>query len=90
VSKEQKKKDIINRLKTIKGHISGIENMIEDDKSCDEVLLQIAAVKSSIQKVGLIVMEDHAMECLMPTDNSTSVSKEQMEKVIKTFVNFSK
>lgn len=90
MSKEQSKKDIINRLKTIKGHITGIENMIEEDKGCDEVLLQIAAIKSSIQKVGLIIMEGHAMECLMPTENGTTASKEQMEKVIKTFVNFSK
>lgn len=90
MSKEAQKKDIINRLKTIKGHINGIEKMIEEDKSCDEILLQIAAIKSSIQKVGLIIMEDHAMECLLPDEHGGPATKEQMEKLIKTFVNFSK
>ncbi len=39
------RKGVVNRLKTIKGHIAGVEKMVEDGKSCDEVLLQIAAIK---------------------------------------------
>lgn len=42
--------EVLNRLKTIKGHITGIERMIDEGKTCEEVLLQIAAVKSSIEK----------------------------------------
>lgn len=84
------KKGIINRLKTIKGHIEGIERMIEEGKSCDDVLLQIAAVKSSMHKVGLVIMEDHAMECLMTDDKGNIVNKEEMENVIKTLVKYSK
>lgn len=84
------KKGIINRLKTIKGHIEGIERMIEEGKSCDDVLLQIAAVKSSMHKVGLVIMEDHAMECLMTDDDGNIVNKDEMENVIKTLVKYSK
>ncbi|AOT70260.1 metal-sensitive transcriptional regulator [Geosporobacter ferrireducens] len=90
MSREQAKKDVINRLRTIKGHISGIEKMIEEDKSCDEVLLQIGAIKASIHKVGLVIMEEHAKECLINIEEGESVSKEKVEKVLNTIVKYVK
>lgn len=87
---EQVKKNIINRLKTIKGHIAGVERMIEDDKCCNDVLLQLAAIKASVHKVGLVVMEESAMNCLVTDDESGTVDKEEMEKIIKTLIQFSK
>lgn len=90
MSKEQAKKDIINRLRTIKGHISGIEKMIEEDKPCDEVLLQVGAIKASIHKVGLLIMEEHAKECLINIEDGESVSKDKVEKVLNTIVKYVK
>jgi len=87
---EQVKKNIINRLKTIKGHIAGVERMIEDDKCCNDVLLQLAAIKASVHKVGLVVMEESAMNCLVTDDESGMVDKDEMEKIIKTLIQFSK
>lgn len=87
---EQVKKNIINRLKTIKGHIAGVERMIEDDKCCNDILLQLAAIKASVHKVGLVVMEESAMNCLVTDDESGMVDKEEMEKIIKTLIQFSK
>lgn len=90
MSKEEAKKDVINRLRTIKGHISGIEKMIEEDKPCDEVLLQIGAIKASIHKVGLLIMEEHAKECLINIEEGESVSKDKVEKVLNTIVKYVK
>jgi DNA-binding FrmR family transcriptional regulator len=90
MSDEKVKKGIVNRLRTIKGHINGIENMIEEGKSCDEILLQIAAIKAAVHKVGLVIMEEHAMECLLTDDDGQPVDKEKMEAVIKTLVKYSK
>ncbi len=87
MSTPESKKKIINRLRTIKGHIQGIENMIENEKGCDEVLIQIAAIKQSIHKVGLAVMEEHASQCFIDDD---SVNKEKMEELIKLMFNYSK
>lgn len=87
---EQVKKNIINRLKTIKGHIAGIERMIDEGKPCNEVLLQIAAIKASVHKVGLVIMEESAMDCLMPDSEDGKVDREEMENVIKTLIQFSK
>lgn len=90
MSDEQAKKGIVNRLRTIKGHINGIEKMIEDGKSCDDILLQIAAIKAAVHKVGLVIMEEHAMECLLTGEDGEPVDKEKMEEVIKTLVKYAK
>ena len=90
MSREQAKKDVLIRLRTIKGHISGIEKMIEEDKSCDEVLLQIGAIKASVHKVGLVIMEEHAKECLINIEEGESLSKEKVEKVLNTIVKYVK
>lgn len=86
---EASKKKVINRLRTIKGHIAGIEKMIEDGKCCDDVLVQIAAVKSSINKVGVVILEEYAMNCLFDGEQE-EIDKEQMEKIIKSILNYSK
>lgn len=89
MSKEAAKKDIVNRLRTIKGHISGIEKMVEEDKPCDDILLQIAAIKASVHKVGLVIMEEHAKDCLINVDGEC-LDKDKVEKVLNTIVKFVK
>lgn len=87
---EDSKKKIINRLRTIKGHIAGIEKMVEENKSCDEILIQIAAIRSSVNKVGLAILESNAETCMLASDEEGKVNQEDVRKVIKSFVNFTK
>lgn len=86
VAEKDTKKAVINRLKTIKGHIQGIEKMVEEEKDCQEVLLQVAAVRASLQKVGVIIMENHTQSCLLKDE----IDREELEKVIKVIVDFMK
>lgn len=83
----ESKKKIINRLKTIKGHVQGIETMIENDKGCDEVLVQVAAIKQSIHKVGLAIMEEYACNCFLEDE---AIDREKMQEFIKLMFNFTK
>ncbi|MBS7528624.1 metal-sensitive transcriptional regulator [Fusibacter paucivorans] len=87
MSNTDSKKKIINRLRTIKGHIQGIENMVENDKSCEEILIQIAAIKQSIHKTGLAIMEEHASHCFVEDE---AMDKEKMEELIKLIFNYTK
>lgn len=84
------RKKIINRLRTIKGHIAGIEKMVDDNKPCDEILIQIAAIRSSVNKVGLAILENNAETCIMSKSEDGKIDQEDVRKVIKSFVNFSK
>jgi DNA-binding FrmR family transcriptional regulator len=52
------------RLNKIKGQINAIEKMIDDDIPCEDVLIQINAVKGAIHKDGQVVLEGHLNHCV--------------------------
>ena len=52
------------RLKKIAGQINAIDRMIDEDVPCEDIIVQINAVKSAIHKVGQIVMEGHIQHCV--------------------------
>ena len=54
----------MERLAKIEGHVRGIRRMIEENKECPEVLLQLVAVRAAIDKVSRIVLEDHMKTCV--------------------------
>ncbi len=56
--------DLHRRLKKISGQIAAIDRMIDEDVPCDEILIQINAVKSAVHKAGQIVMEGHISHCV--------------------------
>jgi CsoR family transcriptional regulator, copper-sensing transcriptional repressor len=55
---------IINRLSRVEGHIEAIKRMVEEDRPCPDVLIQLAAVRAAIQKAAQVVIEDHIESCL--------------------------
>jgi DNA-binding FrmR family transcriptional regulator len=61
----RKRKDVIDRLARIEGHVRGIGRMIKGDKDCPAILLQVAAVRAALAKVGQIVLEDHIETCVV-------------------------
>lgn len=85
---EEKKKKIINRLRTIQGHISGIEKMISEDRACEDILVQVGAIKSSINRVGMVILEDYAKECILL--DSEEVDQAALERVIGMLLSYSK
>lgn len=56
---------VTNRLKRIEGQIRGIIRMIEEDKSCEEILIQIGSAKSALHKTGQVVLEGHLHHCVL-------------------------
>jgi len=56
--------NVLNRLKSIEGHVRGIELMVEHDKYCIDIVNQILAVQRALQKVTGIVLERHLHTCV--------------------------
>lgn len=85
---EEKKKKIVNRLRTIQGHISGIEKMIEEDRACEDILVQVGAIRSSISRVGMVILEDYAKECILL--ESEDIDQDALDRVIGMLLNYTK
>ena len=56
---------VINRLKRIEGQVRGLMKMVEDDKSCEEILMQIGSAKSALHKTGQVILEGHLHHCVL-------------------------
>jgi CsoR family transcriptional regulator, copper-sensing transcriptional repressor len=57
--------DVQKRLKNIEGHIKGIEQMVENDAYCIDVIRQIQAVQAALNKVSGIILDGHLHSCLI-------------------------
>jgi DNA-binding FrmR family transcriptional regulator len=56
--------DVRRRLARIEGHVAGVRRMWESGRSCDEVLLQMGALRAAIDRAARIIMRDHAESCI--------------------------
>ena len=72
---------LLNRLKRIEGQVRGIARMVEDDTYCVDVLTQISAAISALEKVGLHLLADHIRGCV--TD---AVAKGDGDQSVKELV----
>lgn len=53
------------RLKRIEGQVRGIIKMIEEDKPCEDILIQIGSAKAALHKTGQVVLEGHLHHCIL-------------------------
>lgn len=74
---DTEKTKVINRLKRIEGQVRGIQKMVEDDRYCVDILVQISAISAALKKVGHEVTERHIKHCV-----SDAVKTGQGEPVI--------
>lgn len=58
-------KAVINRLSRAIGHLEAVKKMVEEGRDCSEVLVQVSAVKSAINNIGKIILQDHIENCVV-------------------------
>ena len=58
-------KAIVNRLSKAIGHLESVKKMVEDDRDCAEVLVQLAAVRSAINNCGKEILKEHMSHCIV-------------------------
>jgi DNA-binding FrmR family transcriptional regulator len=61
---EEHKQGLINRLKSIEGHVRGIQRMVEQDSYCIDVINQNLAVQRALEKVNSLILERHLQTCV--------------------------
>lgn len=81
LAKSNDKAALNRRLKRIEGQVKGIQKMIEDDRYCVDILVQISAIRSAIDNVGTIILENHIKCCV--SNNLKYGNEEQSEAAIK-------
>jgi len=59
------KQQRMKRLKSVEGHVRGIERMVEEEAYCVDVIRQIRAVQAALNKLSIAILNDHLHSCLI-------------------------
>lgn len=77
---------ILNRLKRAEGQIRGIQKMITDGKECSEIIPQLNAVKSSVDRIKGIMVAENLKDCLENPANDKKTQGEKIARAIEMIV----
>jgi DNA-binding FrmR family transcriptional regulator len=86
---EQEKTKLKNRLKRIEGQVRGLQKMLDEDRYCVDVLVQITAINSALKQVGYSLLERHTRTCVSSAVRSGE-GDEYIEELMKVMKQFSK
>ena len=84
------KQKIQARLRRIEGQVRGIQNMVDEDRYCIEVLTQVNATRAALESVALRLLADHTEHCVVEAIHSGDGSKtirelnEAVERLVKS------
>ena len=78
---------VLNRMSRAIGHMEAVKRMVEDGRDCSEVLIQIAAVRSAINNIGKIILEDHISHCIVDAvEHGDGQALEDLKHAIEKFI----
>ena len=79
---EKEFKDLMNRLKRIEGQVRGVENMLEKDAYCTDVLIQVSAITSALNSFNKALLANHMRTCV--ADNIRQGNDEVIDELVAT------
>lgn len=80
---------IIKRLRRVEGQVKGIQKMVEEGKMCEDILIQISAVRSAMNAVGGLILENYMKDCLMSYLDGNA-DDEVLDGLVGTMVKYTK
>ncbi len=73
---EESQRKVVNRLSRIEGHIRGIKTMVQSDRSCPDVLVQIAAIRGALDRVARMILDEHLTQCIARAAKEGNIESE--------------
>ena len=74
------KDQVLKRLRRVEGQVRGVQNMVDEDRYCIDVLTQISAIQAALDKVALGLMDDHARHCVI--DGPETLKEDRTEELM--------
>ncbi|KYP79935.1 metal-sensitive transcriptional regulator [Ferroacidibacillus organovorans] len=81
---------LLGRLKRIEGQVRGVHKMVEEDRYCVDILVQLAAIKSATHQVALSILESHTRGCVKDALAANADSTEKIDELMEIIRQFTK
>jgi DNA-binding FrmR family transcriptional regulator len=73
---------VLKRLKKIEGQIRGLQKMVADERDCESIVTQLAAVRSAIDSAGALVMNNYMKLCFRQTGETDMAALDSLARVV--------
>lgn len=83
---DEDKNKLVTRINKLIGQMNGIKKMIEDDRYCDDILIQLSAIDKSIKSLSNVILDNHMHTCLI--ENIENGNYEVINEIIDLFKRF--
>ncbi|MCL2152746.1 MAG: metal-sensing transcriptional repressor [Oscillospiraceae bacterium] len=77
-------KAVLNRLKKIEGQVRALIKMVEGERTCEDILIQISSAKAALHKTGQVILEEHLRHCVL--DGIREGKEEETIKKLSTAI----
>lgn len=84
---EEEKKKLISRINRIKGQLDGINKMVEDDRYCADILIQLSAADKAIKSLASVILDNHMHSCVLDGIKEGDLTK--IDEIVDLFRRFS-
>lgn len=85
ISDTETRTKMIQRLRRIEGQVRGVQNMLTENRDCQEILQQLSAVRSAVQSAMVVTMQSYISQCLLESPDG-SEDRAQREKLAADLV----
>ncbi|MCI9503940.1 MAG: metal-sensing transcriptional repressor [Clostridia bacterium] len=83
---QEEKNALTARINRIAGQMNGVKNMIENDRYCADILIQLAAIDKSVKSLAGVLLERHLHSCLV--EDIQNGKSESVDEIIELFKRF--
>ena len=83
----EQRQAVVHRIARATGHLNAVKKMVEDDRDCSEILIQLAAVQSALNSVSRIILKDHIEHCIVDAvEDNDSEAIDRLNKAIDQMI----
>lgn len=86
IRSEEEKKPLLVRMKRLIGQMNGVYRMIEEDRYCDDILIQLSAIDKSIKSLANVLLDQHMHSCLIEDIQKGKI--ESIDEIVDLFRRF--
>ncbi|HSM24275.1 MAG TPA: metal-sensitive transcriptional regulator [Anaerolineaceae bacterium] len=77
---QESKEKLINRLRRIEGQVRGVQSMLSEERNCRDILQQLSAIRSAVQGVSKLLLEDYMSDCFVNLDEKSTDERDELIK----------
>lgn len=81
--------EVLSRLKKIEGQVRGVQKMVQECRSCGDIMIQLSAIKAAVNRVGITVLACHLADQMQKDLRESNDVKESLKEFINIFKKFS-